>query len=156
MGEVLALVLRGRQGEPRSWQGAACAALLVGLAFLPGCSELALTKEAAPTVGAPDPTYTEVIANHLKTTFKDRSSYDTFEISGTRWVHAMKGWSWLTCVRFHDHGLQRTYALFIKDSAVIDSRYTVQTDACDTQTYAPFAAMGTAMPASIGVQSPLY
>lgn len=131
-------------------------ALLLTLALLPGCSELAAQKDAAPAAGVPDPAYTDLIADHIKKTFKDRSSYDRFEISGVRWVHSIKGWAWLSCVRFNDHGHQRAYALFIKDGAIVDSRYAVQTDACDTETYSPFAAMGAAMPASIGVQDPLY
>lgn len=150
------MVTGDQQGVPTSLQGAACATLLLALAFLPGCSDLAMPKEASPTAGAPDSTFHELIANHFKTTFKDRASYDTFEISGVRWVHANKGWSWLTCVRFHDQGHPRTYALFIKDSAVVDSRYAVRTDACDTQTYVPFNAMGVVMPSSIGAQEPLY
>lgn len=115
-----------------------------------------MQKDAAPAAATPDPAYTDLIANHIKKTFKESSSYDRFEISGVRWVHSIKGWTWLSCVRFDDHGHQRAYALFIKDGAIVDSRYAVQTDGCDTETYSPFAAMGTAMPASIGTQEPLY
>ncbi len=145
-----------RHGAPSSLRHAAGAALLLTLAVLPACSELALPKEGMPAAGA-DPAYNELVANHLKTAFKNRGSYDTFDISGFRWVHSVKGWSWLTCVRFQDHGHPRTYALFIQDGAVVDGRFAVQTDACDTQTYSQFdATMGTATPASIGVQEPLY
>jgi hypothetical protein len=144
-----------RHGAP-SLQRAAGAALLLTLAVLPACGELALPKEAAPPLGA-DPAYNELVARHLKTVFKNRGSYDTFDISGFRWVHSVKGWSWLACVRFQDRGHPRTYALFIQDGAVVDDRFAVQTDACDTQTYSPFdAMMGTVPPASIGVQEPLY
>jgi hypothetical protein len=55
-----------------------------------------------------------------------------------RWVHALKGWSWLACVHFVDHGHLRTYALFIQNGAVADARYAVQSDACGAQTYTPF------------------
>lgn len=145
-----------RQGAPPSLRRAARAALLLTLVVLPACSELALPKEATPAPGA-DPANNELVARYLKATFKDRGSYDTFDISGFRWVHSVKGWSWLSCVRFQDHGHRRTYALFIKDGAVVDGRYAVQIDACDTQTYSPFdAIMGPATPASIGVQAPLY
>lgn len=133
-------------------QHGVCAALLLALAALPGCSDVALPLEEAPASAA-DPGYNELVANHLKTAFKDRASYDAFEISGFRWVHSLKGWAWITCVRFQDHGHPRTYALFIKDGAVVDGRYAVETDACNTQTYTPFDAM---RPARAGIQEPLY
>jgi hypothetical protein len=59
----------------------------------------------------------------------------------------------MTCVHFGDNGHPRTYAVFIKDGKVNDGRYAVQTDACDTQTYAAFDAMG---PTRAGVLEPLY
>ena len=138
---------------------AARAALLLAL-VLPGCSGLALPQQEmpapAPTAGA-DPSYHTLVAKELKSLFKDPASYQAFEISGYRWVHAVKGWSWLTCVRFQDHGHRRSYALFIKDGTVIDNRYAVETDACDGQTYSPFdPATGELRPADIGVEQPLY
>ena len=59
----------------------------------------------------------------------------------------------MTCVRFEDKGHPRTYAFFIKDGRVIDSRDAVQTDACNTQTYAVFDAMG---PTRAGILGPLH
>jgi hypothetical protein len=53
----------------------------------------------------------------------DRSAFEDFEISGPRWVHPLKGWSWLACVHFTDHGHVRSYALFIQN----DSSSTVAT-----------------------------
>ena len=68
----------------------------------------------------PDPAYNKLVAKHIKDTFKDYASYDAFEISEYRWVHSIKGWSWLTCVRFQDKGRRLTYALFIKQKEIID------------------------------------
>ena len=131
------------------------AALLLALA-LPACSDLALPKEDLPPAGAEQALNT-VVGDQLKTLFKDRAAYQAFEISGYRWVHGFKGWSWLTCVRFQERGHPRTYALFVKDGAVIDSRYAVETDACDGETYAPFdPATGLLRPASVSLQQPLY
>jgi hypothetical protein len=96
---------------------------------------------------------TNLVANYLKNTFKNRASYDAFAISAFRWVHSFSGWAWMTCVRFEDNGHPRAYAVFIKDGKVIDGRYAVQTDACNTQTYAVFDAMG---PTRAGVLGPLY
>jgi hypothetical protein len=125
---------------------AAGAALLLAFALLSGCSDLALPSEEVPASGA-DPGYNNLVANHLKAAFKDRAFYDAFEISAFRWVHS------LTCVRFEDHGHPRTYAVFVKDGKFVDRRYAVQTDACNTQAYAPFDAMG---PTRAGVLEPLH
>jgi hypothetical protein len=143
-------LLRERQRACSS-RHAAGAALLLLVTLLPGCSDVALADEMPAS--EPDPGYNNLVAKHLKDTFKNRASYDAFAISAFRWVHSFKGWAWMTCVRFEDNGHPRTYAVFIKDGKVIDSRYAVQTDACNTQTYAVFDAMG---PTRTGVLGPLY
>ena len=145
------MFLGERQSASFLWH-AAGAALVLAIALLQGCSDLALPSEEAPASGA-DPSYNKLTANYLKNTFKDRASYDAFEISASRWVHSIKGWTWMTCIRFQDQGHPRTYVLFIKDRNILDSRYAVQTDACSTQTYVPFDAMG---PTRAGVLGPLY
>ncbi len=105
----------------------------------------------------PDPGYRQLVANLVKSTFKNSSSYTMFEISEFRWVHAVSGWSWLTCLRFQDQGHQRTYAVFIKDKAVVDSHFAVVTDACDAVAYAPLdLPPGAAPAAGVGLLSPLY
>lgn len=131
-------------------------ALLPALVILPACSNIALPQEEFPAAGAEE-TYRVLVANHLKAVLKDRASYDAFEVSDVRWVHSLKGWGWLACVHFQDRGQRRTYALFINGDAVVDSRYAVQTDACDAATYTPFdLATGGIRPAAAGVQGPLY
>jgi hypothetical protein len=120
---------------------AARAAVLLPL-VLPGCSSLSLPAEDAPASG-PDPAYTKLVAKHMENNFTDYESYDAFEISDFRWVHGLKGWNWLTCVRFLDkQGRRRTYALFIKKDEIVDGRYAVESDKCAAQTYASFALMG--------------
>jgi hypothetical protein len=69
---------------------------------------------------------------------RDRPAFEGFEISGLRWVHSLKGWSWLTCVHFLDHGHLRTYALFMQNDVVVEGRYAVQSDSCAAQSYTPF------------------
>jgi hypothetical protein len=148
----LRLIL-GRWKETSSVRHAACAALLLALFLLPGCSDLAMPSEEMPAAGA-DPSYVGTVAQYLKNLFKNQASYDAFEISPFRWVHSLRGWAWLTCVRFQDQGHPRVYAVFLKDGRVVDGRYAVQTDECDAQTYALFDAMrGAARP---GIQNPLY
>jgi hypothetical protein len=125
-------------------QRGAWAALLLAAAalsgFLAGCSGLAETNPDIAATG-PDPSSREVIATHLKAVFKNYASYRSFEISDPRWVHSIKGWNWLTCVRFQDHGHMRIYALFLNANKIVDDRYAVQTDNCDTQAYFPFERM---------------
>ena len=132
----LRLIL-GEWKDTTSIQQAACAALLLALLLLPGCSELALPSEEMPAAGA-DPSYVNIVAHHLKTLFKNQASYDAFEISPFRWVHSLKGWAWLTCVRFQDQGHPRVYSVFLKDGRVVDGRYAVVTGGDDT-----LAASGT-------------
>jgi len=132
------------------------AVLLLALVILSGCTNIALPRDDAQPP-AVDPGYRTIIANRLKESFKTLSSYDSGEISDPRWVHSMKGWGWLFCVRFQDHGHRRTYALFISGSGIIDSRYAVQRDACDAPNYSPFdLATGATVPTAIGNPGPLY
>lgn len=113
------------------------ALLTLILAIGSGCAELARPSEtAAPP--AEQPPYAALVAKYLSSAMRDRPSFEGFEISGLRWVHSLKGWSWLACLHFLDRGHQRTYALFIQNDAVVDGRYAVQSDTCGSQSYTPF------------------
>jgi len=128
----------------------------VSLVVLPGCSELAQPSQAAAAPPAPPP-YVSLTANYLLSALKDRAAYSDFEISGLRWVDSIKGWTWLACVHFWDHGHLRSYAIFIQDNAVVDARYAVETDRCETQTYTPFDLVtGELGRPTAPVQPPLY
>jgi hypothetical protein len=148
---------RQRQSVSASLRRAIHAAPLLALTLLPGCNGIALPpQEDAPAMGA-DVAYAKLVADRIRATFKDHAAYAAYEISAPRWVHTLRGWNWLVCVRFQDHGRQRSYAVFVKGGAVVDSRYAVQTDACDLQAYAPFDVMFGAMrPTSVGAQEPIY
>lgn len=127
----------------------------ITLLALPGCSELAATSDVMPP-GA-EPPFVSLAANYLQSTLKDRAAYDDFQISGVRWIHAIRGWSFLTCVHFHDHGHLRSYALFIQDNKVVDARYAVETDGCEAQTYTQFDLLtGKLGRPTAPVQPPLY
>jgi len=145
------------RGSLGPWQNVAGAALLLlAAAALAGCGGLASTSEETPVTG-PDPASNKVVANYLNTTFKDRTLYNAFEISDSRWVHTIKGWNWVTCIRFQDHGHPRIYAIFIKANAIIDARYAVQTDGCDTPNYTSFDLMAAASSGAIpGALEPLH
>jgi hypothetical protein len=137
-----------------SRSAAAHAALLLPL-FLLGCSALSLPREDAPASG-PDPTYNTLVADRIKNSFKDYASYDAFEISEYRWVHSVKGWNWLTCVRFNDKGRRLVYALFIKEKEVVEYRYAVATDGCGAQAYSPFSLLAGTKSLGTGLLEPLY
>jgi hypothetical protein len=130
-------------------------ALVAALIALPGCSEIAQSRNAAPP--GPQPSYVTLAANYLQSTLKDIQSYDGLEISAPRWVDTLKGWTWLTCVRFHDHGHVRIYAIFIADNAVTDARYAVGIDNCEAQSYTQFDLIsGVLGQPTAPVQPPLY
>lgn len=101
------------------------------------CAQIAQPTEAG-TPPSEQPAYAAIAAKYLSSTMSDRSSFENFEISGLRWVHGLKGWSWLACVHFVDHGHLRTYALFMQNDAVVDARYAVLSDSCGSQSYMPF------------------
>ncbi|MGA2893371.1 MAG: hypothetical protein ABSE22_10905 [Xanthobacteraceae bacterium] len=131
------------------------AALGLVLVVVPGCSELAQPSDAMQP--SAEPPYVALAAKHLQAALKDLTSYDAFEISPVRWVHSMRGWSWITCVHFHDHGHLRSYALLIQDNVVVDGRFAVETDACETQTYTQFDLLtGQLGRPTAPVQPPLY
>ena len=113
-------------------------------AALSGCSGLA-AGNAEMALSTPDPSYREVIAAHLKRVLKNYAAYDEFEISDPRWVHSIKGWTWLTCVRFRDQGRVRSYALFLDGNRIVDDRFAILTDSCDLQAYYPFERMPTGL-----------
>jgi hypothetical protein len=140
-----ALIPDGRKGGRWSVQRGVCAALVLAAigwsGSLAGCSGFAAPNDEVPP-SAPDPSFREVIAGYLKSVLKNYSTYQSFEISDPRWVHSMKGWNWLTCVRFQDRGRVRTYAVFLNNNnKVADDRFAVQTDNCDAQTYYVFERM---------------
>ena len=123
-----------------AWLLPACLGLC---AALNGCAGLA--GDTGMPLAGPDPSYREAVADHLKRVLKNYASYDSFEISDPRWVHSIKGWTYLICVRFRDQGQVRNYALFLDGNRIVDDRFAVQTDNCDTQTYSPFDRMPTGL-----------
>jgi hypothetical protein len=125
------------------------------LIAMPGCSQIALQDSTEPT--GPQPPYVSLAAKYLQSNLKDLHAYDGFEISPLRWVSTIKGWSWLACVRFHDHGHTRIYAIFFQDNAVSDARYAVETDTCEAQSYTQFDLIsGVLGQPTAPVQEPIY
>jgi len=132
-------------------------ALLGALLVLSGCTGLAMDMEQHAADSAPDASYRAVAIGHLRSTFKDYPSFTGVEISEARWVHSTNGWGWLACAHFQDQGHRRTYAMLIRDKAVVASRFAVQTDACDAVAFSPAEQpTGTVPPPPGTGLSPLY
>jgi hypothetical protein len=133
--------------EPRT------AAVLAASILLAHCSAM---PPEDPTQPAPPANYGLLVSTAVKS-FKGFADYSNFGISGLRWVHAASGWSWLTCLRYVDHGKQRFYAFFINGNRVVNARYDVRTDQCAAQQYVPFDAAGGAVGSPTpAVQQPIY
>ncbi len=134
-----------------------CAALLAVLLIAPGCSNIALPADGTPPMG-PDPAYAKMVANYMRSNFKELPPGSAAEISQPRWVQSEKGWNWLACVHFQDHGgRRRTYSVFFDQGKVVDARYAVLTDSCGAQSYYPFDLTGnTQAPTALGDTGPLY
>jgi hypothetical protein len=137
-------------------QSCRAAALLSALVTMQGCSSLAMPGEATPPAEGVDASYVKLIATYMKTNFKELLPYDPAEISTPRWVESVKGWTWVTCVHFMDHGHRRTYTLFFNQTAVVDARYAVLTDGCGKQTYSPLDMGSETRPGAVGDTGPLY
>jgi hypothetical protein len=130
-------------------------ALGVALVTMAGCSQIALPDSAQPM--APQPPYVSLAAKYLQSALKDVRAYDGFEISPLRWVNTLKGWSWIACVRFHERGHARIYAIFIQGDAVSDARFAVETDTCEAQTYTQFDLIsGELGRPTAPMQQPIY
>lgn len=151
---LLDLTKRGRRSGVFLRRAARRGALLLALAGLPACGHIGAPTEDIPTSSL-DPSYRKSVIDHLKTAFKNLSSYEGVEISEPHWLQTNKAWSWLVCVRFQDRGHGRTYALFFDGREIIDERYAVQTDGCNAQAYSPLD-VGAMRPGAAGDTGPLY
>jgi hypothetical protein len=130
-------------------------ALIAAFVGTAGCSNIALPKEDMQATSA-DPGYGKVVGDQIKKSFKTLQQSNTFEISSPRWMHTFLGWNWTVCVRFQENNVLRTYAVLIKDNTVVTSRYAVETDTCDSQTYSPFNLDTGSSSSTGGLQGPLY
>ena len=72
------------------------AVLALMLQTSPGSTQIAQPSEAA-TPPVQQPAYAALAAKYFSETMADRASFENFEITELRWVHGLKGWSWLAC-----------------------------------------------------------
>jgi hypothetical protein len=107
---------------------------------LGGCSASELVHNWAPGP-VPDlsqPNYRRIVADNIKTVFPNQPSLGVLEISGVRPVDHLKGRAWLTCLKLDALGTPQTYAIFIQDGKIIDSRVGILIDQCHKEAYTPF------------------
>ena len=146
--------LRRRQSASASSRRAIHAAPLLALTLLPGCSDVALPPQDAPPPGA-DPAYTKLVADHIGATFKEHAAYAgrNFRTAvGACAPRLESARSFASRIIAPAPGC----AVFIKDGAVVDSRYAVQTDTSIFQAFAPFDIITGAMrPDDVGAQEPI-
>jgi hypothetical protein len=129
---------------------------LLLLGALPACSSMSVAPETAPAAG-PDPAYLNKIAVRFKTQFKTKPPTNGLELSQPRWLLSNNGWSWLVCMRFQDQGYRRGYVMYFDNKEILDNRYAVLSDGCDTQTYTPFdLETAKLVPQATGTQGPVY
>ena len=146
---MLALISERPHRGSRPLRRAAWALLLpaaLGLSVaLSGCAGIATGNTEMPLTGL-DPSYREAVAAHLKSVVKNYNSYDFIRDLRSALGSFDQGPAWLTCVRFHDKGRVRNYALFLDGNrTIVDDRFAVRTDDCDLQTYYPFDRMPTGL-----------
>jgi hypothetical protein len=128
--------------------------LLIGLtlsAALSGCATNSAVVDA-PNIG-PVPNFESIIADNLRARpktgdappvqgqliFTANKHVDKVEISDLRRTLRtdLYGWAWQTCIRASVEGVQHSYAVFVAENRVIDSRMALEPDQCDQRHYTP-------------------
>ena len=129
---------------------------LIALTFLASCSQIFSTTDEVPT-SRTEADYRKLIATQFTTSFKDYNTFSAVEISSPRAVDSILGHTTITCVRFdtvlgapvspgptpagtasNAQKRRLAYVFLIRNNAIVDARYDVQTDQCATQSYEPF------------------
>jgi hypothetical protein len=100
-------------------------------------SEL-LPKWMSDDTAGPEPAYRWIIAGRLKDIVGDPASAGVLQISGLRRIDAIKGASWVVCLKVNSYALSRYYAVFIQQNRIVDSRLSVLIDQCEIQSFSEF------------------
>jgi hypothetical protein len=100
--------------------------------------------------GPEPPSYRFLVAIKLKEIVGNVSTIGPLEISSPTRVNALRGASWMVCIKAQNGLLlPRYYAIFFQRAQIADSRLSVLIDQCELQAYAPFdwAAEAASSPA---------
>jgi hypothetical protein len=116
------------------------------LALLPmwaltGCAMSGLLPNwlSDDVAGAEPQDYRFAIAVRLKDIVGSATPTDTLEISSPRRVDALKGASWIVCIKAQKFPLlPRYYAVLFQRGQIVDSRLSVLIDQCELQSFAAY------------------
>jgi hypothetical protein len=119
---------------------------------LGACSVSALLPDwmSDDVAGPEPPSYRFLVAIKLKEIVGNLSKIGSLEISIPTRVNALRGASWMVCIKAANGPLlPRYYAIFFQRAQIADSRLSVLIDQCEVQTYTPFdwAAEAASSPA---------
>jgi hypothetical protein len=105
-----------------------------------GCSSVfdLVTHPSADQATHLAPPYRGIVAEKIKDIVGPPDAGGVMQISGIRRVEYRRGPSWLVCLKVNSYSRPLSYAVFIQESSVIESRVAVMIDRCDEQTYDPF------------------
>lgn len=118
-------------------------AALMAAASLIGCGGLGSPsldgafEQVSEVAPEPLPPYRKLIAASLKT-FKQQGDLHDLEISDPRWIDHTGGSAWLVCVKLKSDLRPLHYAFFIRNGAVIETRFAVGTDRCGQRNFEKF------------------
>ena len=121
----------------------ASAFLLMTLAALGGCAlPIDAPNWASDDSAGPEPVnYRFVVANDLHKIAGQDLEARLFEISPPRRVNMQRGATWMACVkelRFPSRTARTYHSVFIQRDRIVESRFAVVLDQCETETYTPF------------------
>jgi hypothetical protein len=114
----------------------AIAPLLTACGLSSPSIEGALDNALTASSQAPPP-HRKLVARALKG-FKEQEDLIDLEISEPRWAERLGGPAWLVCVKFNPNANSYFYTFYIRNDAVIETRFAVGTDRCGRQTFTPF------------------
>jgi hypothetical protein len=115
--------------------------LLLLVLTLGACSISGLLPDwmSDDVAGPEPPAYRFLVAIKLKEIVGDPTTVGTLEISSPTRVNALRGASWMVCIKAQSGLLlPRYYAIFFQRAQIADSRLSVLIDQCELQTYTPF------------------
>src|SRR3954451_10209820 len=119
-------------------------ALLLLALLLGGCSMSgAIPDWISDDAAGPEPTnYRFIVANGLSAILGSKDTgVRLLEISNPRRVDGAKGATWMVCVKSLSYPARQPrayYAVFIQQQKIVDSRISVGTDQCQSESYTPF------------------
>lgn len=115
------------------------AAILILAVFAPGCASLWDYSPRTQLEDEADYQRTRSSYKQLATARVKELKYSgglaTPTISPLRKSHSVAFADWMACVQGEGEGHRRTFAVFYRDSKIVDFRHAVVIDGCDSEPY---------------------